>query len=106
MLSFILDGALLSLADSDGIGDENKTGLGEGDCSVNYRLENTFLGRKPDEGGSDGGGTGIIDYVNLRFIEDSRHSADDRYGGSIVNEAAKVQRPAIPIASTIVSYSA
>jgi len=45
ILSLTFNGVLLSLTNSDGIGDGNETGLGKGDCGLNYRLENTFLGQ-------------------------------------------------------------
>ena len=45
ILSLTFNGVLLSLTNSDGIGDGNETGLGEGNCGLNYRLENTFLGQ-------------------------------------------------------------
>ena len=45
ILSLTFNGVLLSLTNSDGIGDGNETGLGKGDCGFNYRLENTFLGQ-------------------------------------------------------------
>jgi len=46
LISFLtFDRFLLDLADSNGIGDGNKTGLGEGNGGLDHRLDDTFLGQ-------------------------------------------------------------
>jgi len=57
LIPFItFDGFLLELADSNGIGDGNKTGLGEGNGGLNHRVDNTFLSQV---------GNGFRDTANL-----------------------------------------
>jgi len=42
------DGLLLDLADSDGVRDGNKTGLGEGDSGLDHRLDDSLLSQVGD----------------------------------------------------------
>ena len=50
------DGLLLDLADSNGVGDGNKTGLGEGNSGLDHRVDDTFLSQV---------GNGFRDAANL-----------------------------------------
>ena len=58
ILFLTFDRFLLDLADSNGIGDRNKTGLGESNGGLNHRLDDTFLGQV---------GNGFRDTANSGF---------------------------------------